>query len=114
MPSDVVLIHPPYWDPYGPPASTAALTGYLRANGVRATQIDANALFFTARYGDIADSALRDFHDQDAFHSRVPHEHKVVLGGQGYVPDILAHHGIDRDVLEMSRHRQAIAMRTVS
>lgn len=109
MPSDVVLIHPPYWDPYGPPASTAALTGYLRANGVRATQIDANALFFTARYGDIADSALRDFHDQDAFHSRVPHEHKVVLGGQGYVPDILAHHGIDRDVLEMSRHRQAIA-----
>lgn len=109
MPSDVVLIHPPYWDPYGPPASTAALTGYLRANGVRATQIDANALFFTARYGDIADSALRDFHDQDAFHSRVPHEHKVVLGGQGYVPDILAHHGIDRDVLEMPRHRQAIA-----
>ena len=109
MPSDVVLIHPPYWDPYGPPASTAALTGYLRANGVRATQIDANALFFTARYGEIADSALGDFHDRDAFHSRVPQEHKVVLGGQGYVPDILAHHGIDRDVLEMPRHRQAIA-----
>jgi len=109
MPSDVVLVHPPYWDPYGPPASTAALTGHLRANGVRATQIDANALFFTARYGEIADSALGDFHDRDAFHSRVPHEHKVVLGGQGYVPDILAHHGIDRDVLEMPRHRQAIA-----
>jgi len=109
MPSDVLLIHPPYWDPYGPPASTAALTGHLRANGVSATQIDINALFFTARYGDIADAALQNLQDRDTFRSRVPQEHKVVLGGDEYVPDVLAHHGIDRGVLDLPRHRQAIA-----
>lgn len=109
MTSDVVLIHPPFWDPYGPPASTAALVGHLRANRVPATQMDVNALYFMAQYGDIVDNALADLHDREVFQCRVPHEHKVVLGGQGYVPDVLAHHGIDRDVLEMSRHRQAIA-----
>lgn len=109
MTSEVLLIHPPYWDPYGPPASTAALTGHLRANGVRATQIDLNALFFADRYGQMTDDALADFQNPDAYHEKVPHEHKVVLGDEGHRDDLLGHHGIDTEVLQMSRHRQAIA-----
>jgi len=109
VPSDVVLIHPPFWDPYGPPASTAALIGHLRANRVSATQIDVNQQYFAAQYGAIVDNALNDLHDLDIFRSQVPHEHKVVLGGQEFVPDVLAHHGIAESDLTLPRHRRAIA-----
>jgi hypothetical protein len=109
MPSDVVLIHPPFWDPYGPPAATAALVGHLRANQVAAKQIDLNQGFFADQYATVVDTALTDLADPDAFGSLVPHEHKVVLGIQECAPDLLERHGIDESDLTLARHRRAIA-----
>ncbi|MGC4876229.1 B12-binding domain-containing radical SAM protein [Micromonospora sp. DT43] len=109
MSADVVLIHPPFWDPYGPPASTAALLGHLRANSVPAAQIDFNQIFFAAQYDEIVGGSLSDLRDRDVFDSRVPHEHKVVLGMREFVPDVLRHHDIAESVLSLPRHRRAIA-----
>jgi anaerobic magnesium-protoporphyrin IX monomethyl ester cyclase len=107
--SDVMLIHPPFWDPYGPPASTAALLGHLRANSVPATQIDFNQHYFKEQYGEVVDNALTDLRDRETFETRIPHEHKVVLGAREFEPNILRRLGFSESDLTMDRHRRAIA-----
>lgn len=109
MPSDVLLIHPPYWDPYGPPASTAALLGHLRANSIPAAQIDLNQRHFAQQYDSLVHSALADLSDPEAFRTRVPHEHKVVLRAHEHSPGLLEKHGISEADLTMDNHRRAIA-----
>ncbi len=109
MTCDVVLVHPPFWDPYGPPACTAALLGHLRAHSVSAAQIDLNQKYFVQEYGSIVDGALSDLRDDEAFRTRLPHEHKVVLNAYEADSDILARNGIDESVLTVPGHRKAIA-----
>jgi hypothetical protein len=109
MTVEVVLVHPPFWDMYGPPASTAALLGYLRANSVAARQIDLNQKYFTSRYAALVEGSLADLTDRDSFEAKVPHEHKVVLGLRDFTPDPLAACGLDEARLNPASHRQAIA-----
>jgi anaerobic magnesium-protoporphyrin IX monomethyl ester cyclase len=114
MSSSVLLVHPPFWDPYGPPASTAALLGFLRNNGVSAVQVDFNQQFFAAEYDRIVGEAMNDLRDPDAWVERVPHEHKVVLDTPVFEPDVLTRHGVRESDFTLPRHRRAIAEYDIS
>lgn len=107
--SDVLLVHPPFWDPYGPPASTAALLGHLRSDGIRAAQIDLNQKYFAERYEAIIASSLADIADAETFANLIPAEHKVVLGITSSTSDLAERWGIDDD-LTLPSHRRAIAV----
>ena len=108
MNQEVILIHPPLWDMYGPPASTAALVGHLRSHGFSAHQIDLNQIYFKDSCNDLLLAALRDATDETTYHSKLPYEHKVVLGAREFMPDLLEAKGISHSDLTFEAYRRNI------
>src|ERR1043165_3367200 len=106
MSLDVVLIHPPLWDMYGPPASTAALVGHLRTHGISAAQIDLNQIYFRDSCDELLQAALRDATDEATYHSKLPYEHKVVLAATQFTPDLLEARGISPSDLGFEAYRR--------
>jgi len=109
MKRNLILIHPPLWDMYGPPASTPALVGHLRAHGLSADQVDLNQIYFRDRCDELLDAALSDVSDEVAYRDKIPYEHKVVFGATEFTPDLLAAKGIDRAALSFDAYRRNIA-----
>jgi hypothetical protein len=106
---DVVLILPPLWDPYGPAASTAALVGHGRAQGLRMSQIDVNQRYFVSVCSQVMHSALEDIRHEQTFATAVPYEHKVVLGSLEYDPHPMMRWGIDESDLRFHTFRSRIS-----
>src|ERR1044072_6042939 len=89
MSRDVILIHPPLWDMYAPPAATPALVGHLRTHGFSAAQIDLNQIYFRDICDHLLGTALRDATDEATYNSKLPYEHKVVLRAMEFTPNLL-------------------------
>lgn len=108
MSRDVILIHPPLWDMYGPPASTGALVGHLRTHGMLAAQIDLNQIYFRDSCDEVLEAALRDATDEQAYLTKLPYEHKVVLGATTFTPNLLEANGISHSDLSFEAYRKNI------
>ena len=109
MTLDVLLISPPFWDPYAPSAANPALLGYLREQHCSGAQIDLNQAYFRDRLDSIVAGALADISDPDALNARVPTEHRVVMGLDRAAPDLLQRWDIAEEALTLEGYRTAIA-----
>jgi hypothetical protein len=109
MTCDVLLIHPPFWDMYSPPAATPALCGFLGEHGVACEQVDLNQIYFRASYDHVMAGAVADMTTRETFESVVPHEHKVVLRATSFSETLLADVGLAEREFRFERHRERIA-----
>lgn len=109
MSPSVLLVSPPFWDPYAPPAANPALLGYLREQGLDGAQLDLNQLYFADRLDSVVTGALADIADPDALEAKVPTEHRVVMGLDQAAPDLLRRWDLPEESLTLSGYRAAIA-----
>ncbi|MGL5866197.1 MAG: B12-binding domain-containing radical SAM protein [Dermatophilaceae bacterium] len=108
MTLDVLLVSPPFWDPYAPSAANPALLGYLRAQHLSGAQIDINQAYFRDRLPHVVAGALVDVADPEILMSRVPTEHRVVMGLSEAQPDLLRRWDIPEETLSLEGFRSAI------
>lgn len=109
MTLDVLLVSPPFWDPYAPSAANPALLGYLRGQQCAGAQIDLNQAYFLDRLSQLVEGALSDIADPDILATKVPTEHRVVMGLDRAAPDLLKRWDIAEETMTLEGYRAAIA-----
>ncbi|MGH3568403.1 MAG: B12-binding domain-containing radical SAM protein [Pseudonocardia sp.] len=109
MTLDVLLVSPPFWDPYAPSAANPALLGYLRGQQCTGAQIDLNQAYFLDRLSELVEGALSDIADPDTLAAKVPTEHRVVMGLDRAAPDLLQRWDIPEETMALEGYRAAIA-----
>lgn len=109
MTLDVLLVSPPFWDPYSPSAANPALLGYLRGQQCTGAQIDLNQAYFLDRLSQLVEGALSDIANPDTLAAKVPTEHRVVMGLDRAAPDLLQRWDVPEETMTLEGYRAAIA-----